>query len=652
MNLSNMSIRNKLLLGNCATIIVLLVLFSIVWNSIQTMSSTSKMVEHTYRVIEHSNGLVNAMVDQETGLRGFSIGGQDDYLEPYIAGKNKFLNHLKTVVELTSDNPSQQERFAAIAKDAKAWQAYADGIIALRENIREGEKYHRQLQDLIASGIGKQKMDGLRAEIANGDFGYTGDEILAAVINMETGLRGFMLNRKEEFLEPYNTGRRDLARLLPPIKHTMLSRNVNEWVNNYAEAAIALVRNVNQFKLIDDLYNVVSQKQGKTYMDGLREKVATVVRIEADLMSKRKASSEDASSLATLVIIAGGLITVVMSFGCGIVISNSISRPIGEAVDAANQLAKGDLTIRVKRGGKNEVGILLSAIQTTADSLKGIIGNITDASKRLGDASEHLTTITTNTSRGAQEQQHMTDQVAVAMNQMSISVQEVAQNAVKAAQFANDAHSEAQTGIEIVQGTIESISKLDDEISLTSSRLGELAQEADNIGGILDVIRGIADQTNLLALNAAIEAARAGEQGRGFAVVADEVRGLAKRTQDSTTEIQELIERLQQGTHDVVASMEKSSDFVKASVVDAGKSGDAFNVITEAIAKINDMNTQSANASEEQSVTTEEINKNVVNVNKISEQSAVEAARTVESSKELSELSMTLQGIVGQFRGE
>ncbi|MEF1226906.1 methyl-accepting chemotaxis protein, partial [Vibrio fortis] len=184
----------------------------------------------------------------------------------------------------------------------------------------------------------------------------------------------------------------------------------------------------------------------------------------------------------------------------------------------------------------------------------------------------------------------------------------------------------------------------------TMSRLEDLSREATNIGGILDVILDIAAQTNLLALNAAIEAARAGEQGRGFAVVADEVRSLAQRTQDSTSEIQSLIERLQAGTQEVVSSMGTCSDIAKESVVNAEKSGHAFDVITQSISRITDMSTQSASASEQQSVTVEQINQNVVNVNRITKESVTGAEQTVESSQELVNLSEKLQSIVGQFK--
>ncbi|WP_299018213.1 CHASE3 domain-containing protein [uncultured Photobacterium sp.] len=614
------------------------------------MSATDKMVEHTYKVIEHSNGLVNAMVDQETGLRGFAIGGQDDYLEPYINGKIMFQEHLITVKQLTSDNPVQQKRFDAVAKDAASWESYAEKLIALRQNIREGERSNQSLKKLIASGIGKQKMDGIRSEIALGKYGQNGDDILEAIINMETGLRGFMLNRKTEFLAPYINGKDIISNLLPSIQGTKLASDINGWINNYAEKAIAMVHDADQFKGMDNLYLELSQKKGKLYMDGLREKIATIVGVEKELMIERQNAAEESASLANNVILFGGLLTILLSFGFGMLISNSITTPIGRAVDAAKRLAQGDLTIQIEHGGKNEVGVLLTALQTTADSLQKIIGNMACASERLNNASNHLSSTTSSTSEGVREQLNITDQVVVAMNQMSISVQEVAQNAVQAAQFANEANSEAQTGIQVVQDTVESINTLEKEISNTSARLGGLAQETENIGSILDVIRSIADQTNLLALNAAIEAARAGEQGRGFAVVADEVRGLAKRTQDSTSEIQVLIEHLQQGTREVVSSMKISNDFVQSSVEKVGKSGDTFTVITDVIAKINDMNTQNANASEEQSVTAEQINQNMVEVNKISQQSAADAENTVESSNDLATLSTTLQGIVGQFK--
>ncbi|KJG02868.1 CHASE3 domain-containing protein [Photobacterium angustum] len=648
MNISNISIRNKLLISNGFVIFLLGVLFTIVWNAINTMEQTSKKVEHTYKVIDYANGLVSAMIDQETGLRGFAIGGQTEYLEPYVSGKDRFKNDLSIVKQLTSDNPTQQRRFDKVENVAMNWQKYAEKIIKLRKDIKSGENAAIEIDELLASGMGKKLMDQIRVEVKDRNFGYKSTDVLQALINMETGLRGYIINKDENYLEPYYIGKKELDNLFKI--NDFEDETVSAWINKYAEVAISLIKNGLNYKVMEDLYQELSSKQGKIYMDELRSQVNDIIAVEKDLMLQRKISAENAADLATKVIIFGGIITAILALTIGIVISKTITGPIGRAVVAAKELANGNLTIQIKPNGNNEVGVLLTALQTTADSLKQIILKMSNASDQLGDASDNLTTITTQSSQGVKEQQHMTDEVAVAMNQMSMSVQEVAQNAFSAAQFANEANREAQSGIIIVKDTIEGIHQLDEEINLTSVRLNELVQETENIGGILDVIRGIADQTNLLALNAAIEAARAGDQGRGFAVVADEVRELAKRTQDSTTEIQVLIEKVQLGTNELVDSMDKSNNFVKESVVNATRSRDAFGVISESIAKINDMNTQTANASEEQSTTTEEINRNMETVNMISQQSAQSVNETVKSTQELSDLSSQMHYIIRQFK--
>ncbi|WP_318487313.1 CHASE3 domain-containing protein [Photobacterium leiognathi] len=648
MNMENISIRNKLLIGNGLIVLLLGILCAIVWNAIVTMDKTAKMVEHTYKVIDNSNILVSSMVDQETGLRGFAIGGQEEYLEPYISGKKEFDKHLNIVTELTSDNPAQQERYAFVATEAKAWQAYADKIIQLRKDIQQGEYSEQAIDKLLASGIGKQLMDKIRIEAEERRFGYQSNDLLQAMVNMETGLRGYIINKTDDYLEPYYQGEKEVKRILKT--NDLDDKNINAWINDYAEVAIKQIKHGLQYKVMNDLYLELEKKQGKAYMDDLRYRVAEIIGVEQALMQQRKGSAIEAANLAIMVIVVGGIITAILAFAVGVFISQTITKPIGSAVDAAKELAQGNLTVQIPRYGNNEVGVLLTALQTTADSLKGIIVKMSDANDQLGSASDNLTAITTQTSQGVKEQQQMTDEVAVAMNQMSMSVQEVAQNVGTAAQFANEAHTEAQTGIVIVQNTVKSISQLDEEINLTSVRLNELVHETENIGGILDVIRAIAEQTNLLALNAAIEAARAGDQGRGFAVVADEVRELAKRTQDSTTEIQSLIEKVQHGTSELVLNMDKSNSIVKESVSNATKSGDAFSVITESISKINDMNIQNANASEEQSTTTEEINRNMESVNIISQQSAQSVGETAKSMQVLSELSQQMHSIIRQFK--
>ena len=347
-----------------------------------------------------------------------------------------------------------------------------------------------------------------------------------------------------------------------------------------------------------------------------------------------------------------GLFALIGGLFIAIIISRSIVTPIKIAVDAMNDIAEGegDLTKRLNEKGKDEVALLGAAFNNFAEKVRSMVTQVSGSTSQLAAATEEMSMITDETNQGVQKQQSETEMVATAMNEMTATVQEVARHATEASNAAQNADLEAQGGKNVVQQTVSSINTLASEIESATSVIKQLETDSDNIGSVLDVIRGIAEQTNLLALNAAIEAARAGEQGRGFAVVADEVRTLASRTQESTQEIQSMIESLQQGSRNAVKAMEASQDQSKKSVEHATNARGSLDAITDSVTTISNMNIQIANAAKEQSSVSEEINQNVVNISQIVEQTAEGAQQTMTASNELANLANELQSLVGQFK--
>jgi methyl-accepting chemotaxis protein len=372
-------------------------------------------------------------------------------------------------------------------------------------------------------------------------------------------------------------------------------------------------------------------------------------RVNALNLSIKEDASEAVSAGRT-VMIGLAIIALLAAVGINAWVLTSIRAPLAEVLNVMNKVADGDLRDKVDVHSEDEIGMLSEGINRLSTQLSGIMTEISNSSQQLSAAAEETSAISLQSNARIGQQKEQTDMIATAMTEMTATVDEVASSASNTLSEVQDANKEASSGQQIVQNNINTINGLASEIQRAAGVIDKLNEYSTNIGSVLDVIRGIADQTNLLALNAAIEAARAGEQGRGFAVVADEVRTLASKTQESTSEIQEMIERLQSGTQEAVEVMKSSTKEAQNSVTEAAKAGESLSKITRAVNIINDMSSHIASAADEQSTVSREMHENVLSISQAADQTAQGATENLAASQDMAKLAVNLQGLVGHFK--
>ncbi|MBC3500465.1 methyl-accepting chemotaxis protein [Pseudomonas sp. SWRI59] len=413
-------------------------------------------------------------------------------------------------------------------------------------------------------------------------------------------------------------------------------------LQQFEQSVLAYRDAVRQFR--DALADITSARAEMTVQGADIVKTSDALyKIQLERRDIESAQARSLQAIATLLALLVGILAAVL-------ITRQITRPLQETLQAVERIAGGDLTHDLRVTRRDELGVLQQGIARMGTTLRELISGIRDGVTQIASAAEELSAVTEQTSAGANSQKVETDQVATAMHEMAATVQEVARNAEQASHAATGADDEARAGDRVVGEAISQIERLAAEVHRSTEAMSLLQQESQKIGSVMDVIKSVAEQTNLLALNAAIEAARAGEAGRGFAVVADEVRGLAQRTQKSTEEIEELIASLQHGTQQVATAMQGSRTLTDSSVELARKAGASLESITGTVSNIQSMNQQIAAAAEEQSAVAEEISRSILNVRDVSEQTAAASDETAASSVELARLGGQLQMLVSQFR--
>ncbi|RMP75850.1 Methyl-accepting chemotaxis protein [Pseudomonas syringae pv. actinidiae] len=370
-----------------------------------------------------------------------------------------------------------------------------------------------------------------------------------------------------------------------------------------------------------------------------------VTKVDAEGKSA-EAQYDKSRDIVIVFVVLAALCTI----GLALWLTRSIVGPLQRAVTAAEQVASGDLTHTIEVDGEDEVTRLLRALAMMQVNLREAMRHIGSSATQLASAATELNSVTEDSYRGLNQQNAEIDQAATAINEMTSAVEEVARNAVSTSDASTQSSTSALAGQTRVIETVQSIQTLTDNVQATSTLVQNLANQSQDIGKVLDVIRSIAEQTNLLALNAAIEAARAGESGRGFAVVADEVRALAHRTQQSTLEIDSMVNAMRSGSAQALDSMNTSRDRADSTLALAKGAGESLSEITSSINQISERNLVIASAAEEQAQVSREVDRNIVNIRDLSMQSTQGANQISASSHELSRLAADLNQVVSRFK--
>ena len=418
-------------------------------------------------------------------------------------------------------------------------------------------------------------------------------------------------------------------------------------LDSYMQAQNQMLELSRQNKL-DEMRTLINTRI-KEGTDQMGEQLNKLVALNSSDAKTASATAGQQYRSAITGIIAVAVIAALMTVLLAWLLTRSIVTPLNRALLAAQTIAGGNLTNVIEVDGTDEPARLLGALSAMQASLRKTIEQIAGSATQLGAAAEELSTVTQEASRGLQQQTNEIEQAATAVNEMTAAVEEVARNAVSTSEASNQSTQAAREGRDRVVETVGAIQTMTHDVQNTSVMIEGLAAQGRDIGKVLDVIRAIAEQTNLLALNAAIEAARAGEAGRGFAVVADEVRALAHRTAQSTQEIEKMVAGIQNGTGQAVSSMQQSNQRTQSTLEMARAAGVALEQITQSIQLINERNLVIASASEEQAQVSREVDRNLVNIRDLATQSAAGANQTSAATHELSRLAVDLNAMVARF---
>jgi methyl-accepting chemotaxis protein len=669
--LHNLSIRTKQWLGFSLILCVLTI------SSIVTLISLSHVEQSVNKVVHESQprlilteDLAKSLKQSVESLGFYLLTREERHLQDFSTQRDdakQILQSLITKSKETVDTTSSQ-LLRQIGDKLKQYELTTEkllsetatsegnfpGIAYANEHINPISRQQMQLTSQMILSEMEESADEGRKQILH-DL----TELRYAWSNIMNGIRGYLAFRNDANINDLNLYQERTKKLVE-----IINTKGDELTLDQADSIEQFTVNLTQFdKHYKQLLEIHGSDQWRSDAWLVRSQVTPLLAIidqqlnrlmshhESTIYQTSQRLIDDANSTTTLVI---GLL--LLGLVSGLLISWLTTRlvyyPILDAVETMQDIANGngDLLKRLEKRGSDELGLLAESFNQFVDKIRILIQQTAQSTESVIHVVAQTSDNTNHISRRIQKQESETEQVATAMDQMASCISDIAKNATLAEEATKSASVEAQAGCEVIKETSNAILALANEVELAEKSILGVEQESTRIGSVLDVIKSIAEQTNLLALNAAIEAARAGEQGRGFAVVADEVRGLANRTQQSTGEIESMIQALQAGTQEAVSVMAAGREKVDGKVLQASEALNSLSELNRAIQTIDEMNTQIATAAEEQCSVVDAINHNIANISENSKQTSQRAKDTSDTANNLGKLASDLQQVVHQFK--